>query len=233
MKASEIILTVREDYTEDTVKPYLFSDESLLRKLTEAERQVCNRGNYLFDDSNPEYTRINLIDGFQSYQLSTKVTVVEKVIFDGVPLVKKTKEELDRDYSTWRTDTTLTGNTVYYAISGKTIYFSRIPDSTDDGKIVYLEVYRLPDENIKTENQEFEIPEEYHRDLIWWVLYECYQKSDIDIFDKDKALQYLDIFNVIFGPPVSARVRQHQFESPRSMTLRPSTATVPETDDDW
>lgn len=234
MKAETIITTVREDYTEDTnSSAYLFSDASLLRKLTEAERQACMRGNYLFDDTTPDYTRITLIDGTQSYLLDPKVTVVEKVIFAGVPLVKKTKEELDRDYSTWRTDTKLTGNTVYYAISGRRIYFSRIPNSDDDGLTVYLEVYRLPDEDIKSLSQEPELPEEHHRGLLNWILYECYNKPDIDIFDKDRALMYLELFTEEFGPVVSAKVRQHQFESPRSLTLRPSTANTVEYDEDW
>jgi len=91
----------------------------------------------------------------------------------------------------------------------------------------------LPDEDIKTESQEFEIPEEYHRDLIWWVLYECYGKRDIDSFDNDKATEYLVMFNTIFGETVSAKVRQHQFESPRSLVIRPITNTRVAEDTDW
>jgi len=234
MKAGDLITVIREDYTEDNDSAkYLWSNESLLRKLNEAQRQVCTRGNYLFDDSTPDYTQITLIEGVRSYLIDPKVTVIENVILNNLPLIKKTKEELDRDVSTWRTDTKIDGNTVYYMISGRNLILSRAPDADDAGTVVYMDVYRLPDEDIKTESQEFEIPEEYHRDLIWWVLYECYGKRDIDSFDNDKATEYLVMFNTIFGEPVSAKVRQHQFESPRSLVIRPITNTRVAEDTDW
>lgn len=236
MQVSTLFTTIREDYTEDTnSQSYLWSDASLLRKFTEAERQACNRADLIFDDSTVQYTQITLISGQASYTIDPKVTKIVQVRFDGNVLAQKTPEELDSLQSTWRTDTGMLDKTVYYTIKGRKIRFNYIPDATDAGEIVYLDVYRLPDEDITSTSQEPEIPEENHRDLIWWVLHECYEKRDVDSFDTNKSLEYLAKFDQIFGPPVSSRVRQHQFEQPRSLTLRPvqyTTSTVA-VDTDW
>jgi hypothetical protein len=143
------------------------------------------------------------------------------VIFEGDVLEKTTIEDLDQEQPTWRVDTKLTDNTVKFVIRGRKIRFSRVPNADDAGKIVYLEVYRLPDQEIRSENQSFEIPEENHRDLIWWVLHECYKKQDADTFDQEKSDQHLLRFNEIFGEPIPAAVRQHQFESPESLHILP------------
>jgi len=235
MLASDIILQVREDFTEDNISSkYEWSDASLLRKLTEAERQACNRANLIYDDSTPDYTQIILIEGQSSYTLNHKITVLENVIYDGNIISKKTKDELDRITPTWRTDTGLIDNTFHYIVSGKTIRFSRIPDATDDGTTVYLEVYRLPDEDITSLSQEPEIPAEFHRDLIYWVLHECYSKKDVEVFDPQKALEYLTLFTMVFGEVKSAKIRQHLFESPRSLIARPATSSsLDNVDNDW
>ena len=228
MQVSSLITTVREDYTRDTNSDqYLWSDASLLRKFTEAERQACNRANLIYDDSTIEYTRITLVEDQSSYDLSNKITTIENIIFDSDVVVKKTKEELDVLQPTWRTDTGMTDKTLYAVISGRKLRFNYVPDAVDAGSYVYLEVHRLPDVDITSVSQEPEIPEEHQRDLIYWVLHECYKKQTADTFDQEKSDYYLARFNEIFGPAVSARVRQHQFENPRSTHIRPIAYTQP------
>jgi hypothetical protein len=223
MFTRDLIRILREDFLDDNnSRKYLWDDPSLLRRLTEAEKQVCNRVDVLFDDSTPRYCHIVLVEGVASYDLSHKLTRLEKVVFDSNILVKTTNDDLDIEQPTWRTDTKLTDNTVKFVVRGRKIRFNRVPDATDAGKIVYLEVYRLPDQEIRSENQTFEIPEENHRDLIWWVLHECYKKQDADTFDQEKANQHLERFNEVFGEPIPANVRQHQFESPESLHILPT-----------
>jgi len=224
MKASDIITIAREDYLDDTVaSAYLWSDKSLLRKLTEAERQACNRANLIYDDTTTGYTRITLVEGQRSYPFSSKLTVIEKVIFDGNILEKTTEENLDSSTPSWRTDTGMLDKTVTYFIKGRKIIFSREPDATDAGEVVSLETYRLPDVDITSLSQEPEIPEENHRDLLWWVLHECYEKQDADTFNQEKEMKYLAMFESVFGPYVTAKVRQHQFESPNVLTFAPKS----------
>ena len=223
MLIKDLITTVREDYLHDINEDaYLWSDKRLMRAFTEAERQVCNRGDYIYDDTTPQYTKITLVSGQASYSIDPKVTVIENIIFDGDLIERKSKPDMDVLQPTWRTDTTMTGNVIYAIISGRKIRFNRIPDADDDGLFVYLEVYRLPESDITNSYQSPEIPEENHRDLIYWVLHECYKKNDADGMNLEKSDYFLARFNEIFGVPVSAKVRQHQLENPRSLTIRPS-----------
>jgi len=224
---SSLIATVREDYLDDTnVNMPGWTDTSLFRKFTEAERQACNRANLIYDDSTLAYARITLVSGTASYTIDPKVTVVENIIFDGDIVIKKTREEMDRLQPTWRTDTGMTGKVIYAVITGNKLRFNYIPNATDAGLYVYLEIYRLPVDDLTNGSQEPEIPQEYHRDLIYWVLHESYKKQDTDTFDQEKSDYYLSRFNQIFGDPVSAKVRQHQFENPRSTTTRPIAYTA-------
>ena len=223
MFARDLIKILREDFLDDNnSRKYLWDDPSLLRRISEAERQVCQRIDVIFDDTTPKYCHITLVEGQSSYTFDRKISRFVNVIFDGDVLDKTTKDDLDRKQPTWRTDTNLTDNIVEYVVSGRQIRFSRIPNATDAGKIVYLEIYRYPDQAIRSENQEPEIPEEFHRDLIWWVLHECYKKQDADTFDQERSNQHLLRFNEIFGDPIPAAVRQHQFESPEGLHILPT-----------
>lgn len=226
MRISELITIVREDYTEDTNSDnYLWSDASLLRKFNEAQKQACNRTNLLFDDTTSSYCRITLVSSKSTYTIDPKITVIENIIFDGDKLVQKTAEELDKLQPTWRTDTGMLNKVVYFTIRGRSIRFNYVPDATDSGEVITLEVYRLPDVNLLSTSQEPEIPEENHRDLIYWVLHECYKKQDVDTFNQEKSDYYRARFEEIFGNYVPARVRQHQMENPRTTTIRPIAYT--------
>lgn len=222
MKIADLVTIVREDYCRDmnTKRPE-WTDASLIRKFDAAQKQACNRANLIFDDTTPSYTRITLVSGKSSYDIDPRVTSIDTVIFNGDKLDQKTPEELDRLQPTWRTDTGLLNKTVYYVIRGRKIRFNYVPDATDAGGLVTMELYRLPDEDITKESQEPEIPEENHRDLIYWVLHENYRKQDADDFNQEKSDYFLGRFTEIFGPFVSARVRQHQMENPRSTVIRP------------
>jgi len=235
MLISELITTVRNDYLYDVLFPYLWSDESLLRYFTEAERQACSRANLIYDDTTTAYTRITLVAGQASYALSPKITVVENILFNGAYITKKTKEDMDVLSPSWRSDTGMTGNTVYAVISGRQLRVSPVPNAADAGSYLYLETYRLPALAITDSSQEPEIPAENHRDLIWWVLHECYKKRDAEAYNPEQSEYYLFQFNQIFGNPVSALVRQHQFESPRSLTISAASyfKNAIDTDEDW
>ena len=226
MLVKDIIESARLDYLDDLADPPNWDDDSLLRKINEAQRQACNRANLIYDDATPKYTRITLVSGKAGYPLNPKLTVIEDIILNGKRIRKKTKENLDSQVPWWRTDSGMLNKETYCLIQGRTLRFTPIPDAVDAGAIVYLETYRLPDEDLMTLSDEPEIPEENHRDLIYWVLHECYKKQDSDSFNQEKSDYYLQRFNEIFGPYVTARVRQHQFENPTSLELRPRHVTL-------
>lgn len=236
MQVKDILDTARYDYLDDVeAARFEWDDSSMLRKINEAQRQACSRANLIYEDTLTEHSRITLVAGQASYALSPKVTVIENVIFDGNVLEKKTPHELDRSQPTWRTDTGMLDKTVYYTVRGRNIRFSRVPDASDAGQYVSLEVYRLPDADIVSTSEEPEIPEEHHLDLIYYVLHLCYKKQDADTYNQERSDYFLNRFTEIFGPAVSARVRQHQFESPNVLSFIPESyngASIEE-DEDW
>lgn len=227
MNAQDIITRVRE-YTGDTRTEYLWSDNFLLIALTEAEKQACNRQDFIFSDS----MTITLSDGVGSYSVGSSITRIDNIRFNGQKVIVKTRREMDADIDGWRDLSGMIDNDVYAVMDGRNIRFAPKPDATDAAIPVYIEGYKIPDA-ITAMSDEPVIPEEYHHELIWWVLYECYRKPESDTLDLDKALNYLSRFNEVFGPPVKAGVRINIINSPKILTLRPKgyTSTTTLTDD--
>jgi hypothetical protein len=220
MLINTLIETIKEDYLNDDVPDYLWSDKSLLRKLSEAQRQACNRADLIFDNSNSFYVRFTLVENRSSYTFDQKLTRIDRVSINGVAMIKLTREAFNN------LDAALpgmAGKDLYYCITGRTINVYPAPNAIDAGSYLQLEAYRLPDVDIESTSDELEIPEENHRDLIWWVLHECFNKPDIDIFNQEKQYKYLQKFEEVFGSYVSARVRQHQFENPLSSNITPQS----------
>lgn len=241
-----MITILREDYLDDTFSgwqsasdaekedQFLWSDSALLRYITEAQRQACNRTDFLFDDTS---FPITLVAGTHTYPISNKITFIEHVDFDNSKdVVHMSMEEVKRLNSDWRTRSGMTGQDLSYTIRGRNMRVYPIPDSVDTGKILTIDTYRLPLESLTSISDELEIAEEFHRDLIWWALYEAYSKQDADGYDKAKGLDYLAQFNQAFGEYVPSEVRLNQLQEDSSLRTRPvdyiggSSST---TDPDW
>lgn len=228
MEVSEIIQIIREDYLDDTFSGYLnasdaekedqflWTDASLLRYLTEAQRQACNRTDFLYDD---ETFSITLVAGSPTYVISNLITRIEQVSLNDKTVAHKSKIQLQMDHPHWRSDSGIGSSDASYTIRGRKLRMYPIPDALDAGSIVYLDTYRLPLESITSVGDELEIPEEYHRDLIWWVLYEAYSKQDADGYDKERGLQYLAQFEQVFGQVIDSKVRLHQLQEDSSATF--------------
>ena len=225
MRVGELITVIREDYLNDkNSRKYRWDDASLLRRIDEAQRQACNRTNLIYDDSTSLFTRIAMVSGKPGYKFSDKITVIKNVLLGGKILNKRSVESMDKETPLWRANSGQVNQTVEYVIQGRTLRVTFIPNDLDVVVTPYinLEVYRLPDNTINNVNQQFEIPEENQLDLAHWVLHSCYKKVDADTFNQEKSDYHLLRFNQIFGQPVSALVRQHQFESTGSLNITPA-----------
>lgn len=245
MEISELITILREDYLSDTFEgwedasdiekddQFLWTDKALLRYINEAQKQACNRTDFLYDD---ESFSITLVAGNPSYAIDPKITFIEQINIDGDRCVTHmSKEEFQRDYPDWRTSSGIGGDDASYIVRGRKLRIYPIPDVLDAGVVLNLDTYRLPLETITSLNDELEIPEEFHRDLIWWVLSEAYLKQDAEGYDPKKAADYLAMFNSIFGMPVSSEVRLNQLQEDESLRPRPVNynPTSRHSDPDW
>jgi len=233
MEISELITTIREDFLDDTFSgwesatddekagQFIWSDSALLRYLTRAQQQACNRTDFIYDDSTASIVEITLIDGQRSYSISQKITVIEDITYDDNLVTHISKNDRDKYFPNWRTDeNNMSGNVnVHYLIRSRKIFFYPAPGPLDVGQKVYLSTYRTPLDNIESDSDDLEIPEEFHYDLIWWVLYEAYSKQDGDRYDKERGLGYLAQFNEKFGEYIPSEVRLNQMQEPKSLNI--------------
>lgn len=221
MELSEMITIIREDYLSDTFSgwesssaaeqndQFLWSNSALLRYISTAQEQACRRSDFLFDD---ESYFITLVAGSPTYPISANITRIEQVSLYEKTVAHRSKIQLQSEHPLWRTDSGISGKTAKYVIRGRKLRMYPIPDAIDAGQVVYLDTYRLPLDTITSVSDDLEIPEEFHRDLIWWVLYEAYSKQDADGYDKERGLRYLAQFEQVFGPVIDSRVRLHQLQ---------------------
>jgi len=229
---NDILTIVREDYLDDTFEGWesasqaerddqlLWSDKALFRYITEAQRQACNRTDFIFDDSS-SITKLTLKANVNEYRISSYINTIEQLEYNGKKVTHISREDRNRSLLQWRTNTGIGTNRSFYMIQGRKLFIYPIPDSTDAGKKVYLSVWRQPLDPIASSSDELSIPEEYQRDLVWWVLYEAYSKQDADGYDKDKGLGYLAQFNQAFGDYIPSEVRLNQLQEPESLRPRP------------
>ena len=230
MNITDLITIIREDYLDDTFSgwqtatqtekddQFLWSDAALLRYINEAQRQACNRSNFLYSNST---FNITLQSGINTYTISPKITQVDMIVYNNKPVVHMSKDDFERTYPEWRTTTGIGTNDAIWLMRGRTLQIHPIPDAVDNGSILYIESYHLPLNDIVSDQDVLVIPEEYHRDLIWWVLYEAYSKQDADSYDKERGLGYLQKFEYVFGEYIPSEVRINQMQESNSMIMRP------------
>lgn len=276
MLAYDIYSIIREEYLYDVSEPFRWSDSFIYRSLIEAERQACNRWNYIFDASTANICTIPLLHGVQTYPISLLITAVKyaSVTIAGTTTeaTKKTAAEQNYSFPLWRSDAGMKGKPISYTIRGRTLSVVSIPNGATDATYIQatqpgtgaqgntwwntttgvlswfnaglweindlaplgtinLEVYRLPTASTIVGTYTPEIPEEYQKSLIYWVMFEACMKKDSDgddagSFDPKRAEQFLQGFNQVFGTPVNAAVRQAQLEGSGRLSFTPQSYTT-------
>lgn len=178
----------------------LWSDETLLRYIKDAERRFARRAFVLQDGTTPQFTQVKLKLGVQNYPLDPAVFGVmsaryalatnemqqtgRAMLFQGTP-----PESLSFDPSdiasmppgaplAFFTDETLVYN------SQKPVTFSvyPVPDVNAAGQLVYLRVLRNPATCYDKSHLdvESEIPEDYQLDVLEWAAYRAQRTWDGD-----------------------------------------------------
>lgn len=210
MDIASLINIARRDFLNDAVfQKQTWDTAFFLRSFSEAQRQACNRTDFIFSDS--KY--ITIKSGKGSYQLPSNLTKLIALTLDDCEIEKVRQEELPKD---WRTLSGFyTDGEPRFMIRGKLITFVPKPDA--DQRIM-IEGYFYPVDDFTSASDEPVIPVEYHKKLIHWVVYEAYSNEVVDsdaLDNKDmrQSAKHLELFNQAFGQPVSAGVRKHQFEN--------------------
>jgi hypothetical protein len=207
----------------------LWTDETLLRYIKDAERRFARRTLVLRDATTPEVTQLRLKANIQTYPLHpsviavlsarytdtsgtpydlnrsghaiiTQASPIETVIFD--PADPYTSQLPPGPPLAYFTDETL----VFARQSRVTLSVYPVPSATEDGTVLSLRTIRLPmtEYTKKCLDRESELPEDYQLDVLEWAAYRAQRTFDGDAGAPTSAEQHKQAFD----DAVAAAIRE-------------------------
>lgn len=200
---SELRVNVLRDDAQKAIGPedQLWSDETLVLYLNDAQQRFARKTLTLRDASTPDVTQVTLATGVSSYPLNNVVLAVVSARYDtsvvdlprsGHTLIYGGAREPDPPWfdpsivTQWPPGPPMIFNTdetmVFDDEGAVTFNVFPAPSATENGKIISMRVARLPldDFAIAKLQANCEIPSDYQLDMIEWAAYRAFRTSDID-----------------------------------------------------
>jgi hypothetical protein len=225
----EIVATLRTKLG-DEVEPYLWSPAFLLDAANQAEREAVRRTLSITDDTTTVDAGtkgvcvVTLGVGTAGYVLSSLVLQVLRVKLPSdavsvaagtsgydVPLVQKTRDELDKELADWEN---LEGTPWGFITEiGNELRLVPKPTTAMTARLV---VKRLPlvDFTLLTS------PEFYSEHMLHWAQALAYQVPDSETLNLPLAQYHEQRFEAFFGPVVSYRDQQTRRQIARGASFR-------------
>lgn len=196
MKTSELLDLFRKE-TDDTMEPYLWSDEEFFAYLNEAQEVHVRLTGGIADRRSP-LTRVSYKTGDQFKKYDDKILRIKgardennnRVVIQNYDSLES--GALEDDYGSRYAaglDDGLTGTIRYLITDLEAGDFQLYPIPDHDGELK-LYIYRLPREEITGTASELEIPSYHHMNLLNWVKYKAYMKQDAETFDGARARDF-------------------------------------------
>lgn len=194
---------------QDTVAPYLFSNEQIGGWLIEAESEAAIRGRMLHESANADVCEISMTVGVTVYPLHPALYEVThfSLRLDGEtrrePIKLVSPEYLDESVPDWRDHT----GRPRFAIQTETSV--RLVPTPDKAGTLLLEGYRLPLTGLgNTGTSKPEIHLAHHTYLIHWALHKAYSIPDAETFDPNRSVLAERVFTDYFGPRPDSDLRR-------------------------
>lgn len=184
---------------DDSVEPYLWSDEFLDGAVNRAQDEAVMRIGGFSDDYTPRVSTTLAVAGSSTVVLDPDVLKVEEVYVANAKLISTTDAAMDALNPSWRDDI---GPPLKYisGIGAITIY--PIPDKD---YVLSLNVRRGALSKLTQDAHIPEIPSALRPRLLHWVLYEAYQLPDVDAMNPKAAETHLAAFEGVFGKQPTAK----------------------------
>lgn len=212
----ELLAILREEYLDDTVIPFRYSDALLQRLLLQAEQEACRRGacELIFDES----MTIPLTAGVMSYVLDSSILKLPRATWtsvSGTLLLEKISEESLDDFERTHWRQQAAGAPSRFYVHGRTLFLDHAPTDDDvaQDSTLTLQVWRGPQATGQTVNDEPEIGVEHHEHLCPWAAFRALQRPDEDTQNLELALINRGLFEQHFGPPIEASTLIDQLAS--------------------
>lgn len=232
MNTTDLVYIVRT-VIDDTVEPYLVSDEDIVTYLSEAQKDFAEQTYCLFSATTEttSSTSGNAWVDIPSNVLTLRALVTES----GAYIRPVTTIELDYGHfsvgggavkqSTWRA---LTG-TPKFAVTDQSSTQVRLVPAPTTGATYTVEAYIRPDDLSIATGSEVDpvIPNEYHEDLVAGAVYRLYGSQNVDLFDPDKSVEWRMKWNDIIMRAINQldtarRVITRRFVLPKTMDYKPT-----------
>jgi len=223
MELGELLTELRENILHDRSdriegsSDYLWTDETLVRYINEAQRRFARRGLLIRDGVTPEVTRVALQTGVTHYSLHPSVLAVTsaKLAGDRADLTRTNHRALngyqmpdppffDADaYGYTTPGKPLAFSTDEYlskdeddSVAATTMRIYPAPSADYNGTNVELRVVRLPLNTLTTADMCGipEIPEMHHLEMLDWAAYLALRIVDLDAGTPDRAADFKQTF---------------------------------------
>jgi uncharacterized protein DUF6682 len=203
MKVSDLLAFTRGQL-KDKVKPYQWSDATLVGYLSEGQEKAARNARLIRDFTTPEICSINVTTSRQDYDLDKRILFVRRVLLGDrtTPLDKKSYRYLDQCEPGW---IGRTGTPNYWCGDFETrkLWFNRKPTAAATAKLL---VVRLPLDELSLTRltAELELDAAYQRPLHHWACYRALSEEDSEFQDLEKAEIHREAFNAEFGDDSTA-----------------------------
>jgi len=208
MTQQELLERVRRRLrdTVGTADELLFEDKELIDDYANAARDrlflICR--NLIIDSTTATdggtpvslpICRINVVAGTAAYAISPKIIEVirVKLALDYLPLTQVKQDQLDLLCVNWQNADSNTPWAWCPDLTTDSITLIPTPLVSDTA---YLTVSRFPVVRLTMDDKDIPLGfrEEYHEDLIPWILYLAFSKQDVETFRPDLAETYRKLF---------------------------------------
>jgi hypothetical protein len=185
MESPELLALFRSEMN-DTVKPYLWSDDELISYLDDAQLMFCRKTEGIPDDENPTVTRVDVAVGTDRINLHPTIKQIRNVIRTDTGRTIEVINKEDMPRRGWYFDGR--SGHVRALVIGSTANRARVWPLSDEVLTLELSVFRLPLTKI-ADTDVLEIDEEHHVHLLHWVKHRAYLKQDSEAFDRLNAAE--------------------------------------------
>jgi hypothetical protein len=204
MTLQDIIEDLVRPRLDDVNSPYLISDAEMILYANEAQMEAARRARLFVDSTTQAITQISATANSWRHAIDSRIIFVKRARFSSQSfnLKKRSVEWMDRHIPGWEDHDAATP--IYYIADYDSGYLCTYP-KLKTADTLKLTVVREPLNPLEAMADEPELKARHQYGMVDWILHRCYAKRDADIYDPQKSLEHLALFEAEFGKRSTAQ----------------------------